>query len=132
MIFDLLFALLVAVVLVLVEVVEGDLPDAGEKDLGAVADLGYATWQIATFLTSLQGLVDVDDLLETLAEVAGPHLIFDVFVPHARVDYCFALHAARDLVQDVALACILCQVVSKFVFENFKENDLLLLHIALI
>ena len=43
MIFDLLFALLVAVVLVLVEVVEGDLPDAGEEDLGAVADLRDST-----------------------------------------------------------------------------------------
>ena len=90
----------------LVEVVKGDLPDAGEQDLGAVADLRYSTRQVATFFTCLQGFVYIDDLIITLAEVAGPHLIFDVFVPHARVHYCFTLHAARDLVQDVALACI--------------------------
>ena len=66
----------------LVEVVKGDLPDAGEQDLGAVADLRYSTRQVATFFTRLQRLVYIDDLFETLSKVTGPHLIFDVLVPH--------------------------------------------------
>ena len=66
----------------LVEVVKGDLPDAGEQDLGAVADLRYSTRQVATFFTRLQRLVYIDDLIETLSKVTGPHLIFDVLVPH--------------------------------------------------
>ena len=66
----------------LVEVVEGDLPDAGEEDFGAVADLRDSTRQIATFFTRLQRLVYIDDLIVTLSKVTGPHLILDVLVPH--------------------------------------------------
>ena len=97
---------LIAVIFLLVKEVKRYLPNAREENFRAVADFCYATRQVATFFTCLQGFVNIDDLLITLAEVAGPHLIFDVFVPHARVYYCFTLHAARDLVQDVALACI--------------------------
>ena len=71
------------IILNLVEVVERYLPDAGKQDLGAVADLRYSTRQVATFFTGLQRFVNVDDLFETLSKVTGPHLIFNVFVPHA-------------------------------------------------
>ena len=71
------------IILLLVEVVERNLPDAGEEDLGAVTDLRYPTRQVATFFTRLQRLVYVDDLFKTLSKVTGPHLIFNVLVPHA-------------------------------------------------
>ena len=79
----------------------------------------------------MQRLVYIDDLFVTLSKVTGPHLILDVLVPHPRVDDSFTLHAAGDLVQDVPLARILSQIVSKFVLQDFKEHDLFLLHVAL-
>ena len=115
----------------LVKVVKGDLPDAGEQDLRAVADLRYSTRQVATFFTRLQRLVYIDDLFETLSKVTRPHLIFDVLVPHTWVHDSFTLHTAGDLVQDVPLARILSQIISKFILEDFKEHDLFLLHIIL-
>lgn len=93
-----------------------------------MTDLCDATRQVTAFFTRLQRLVYADDLLETFAEVTGPHLVVDVLVPHARVYHCASLHAARHLIEDVALTRILRQIVSKFVFEHFEEDDLLLLH----
>ena len=60
--------------------------------------------------------------------MAGPHLIFDIFVPDARVDDCVTLHAAGDFIQDVALTCVFREIVPELVFEDLKEYDLLLLH----
>ena len=116
-------------ILLLVEVVERNLPDAGEEDLGAVTDFRYPTRQVATFFARLQRFVYVDYLFKTLSKVTGPHLIFNILVPHAWVHDSFTLHAARDLVQDVPLTRVLCQIVSKFILEDFKEHDLFLLHI---
>ena len=130
--FSLFFGVLVRgrdVVLRLVEVVEGDLPDAGEKNFGAVADFGDATGQVAPLLTRLQRLVYVQDLLVALPEVARPHLIFYVLIPDPRIDDCVALHATGNLIQDVALTRIFCQIVPKFILKDFKEYDLLLLHL---
>ena len=61
--------------------------------------------------------------------MAGPHLIFDIFVPDARVDDCVTLHAAGDFIQDVALTRVFRQVVPKLVLEDLEEYDLLLLHV---
>ena len=119
------------IILKLVKVVERDLPDAGKQDFGAVTDLRYSTRQVATLFTCLQRLVYVDDLFKTLSEVTGPHLVFNVLVPHAWVHDSFTLHAARDLVQDVALTRVFRQIVSKFIFEDFKKHDLFLLHFIL-
>jgi hypothetical protein len=81
-----------------VKVVQGYLPDAGEEDLGAVAHLGNSAWQITTFLTRLQSLVNAYNLFVAFSKMAGPHLIINVLVPNARVNDCVALHAAGDLV----------------------------------
>lgn len=113
------------------KVVKRHFPDAGEEDSRAVTDLSDATREVTAFLAGLQRLVDADDLLETFAKVTGPHLVVDVFVPHTRVYHSASLHAARNLIQDVALTRILRQIVSKFVFEHFEEDNLLLLHFCL-
>lgn len=47
------FFILGLTILRLVEVVERDLPDAGEENLRAVADLRYPTGQITAFFTRL-------------------------------------------------------------------------------
>ena len=47
------FFILGQTILRLVEVVERDLPDAGEENLRAVADLRYPTGQITAFFTRL-------------------------------------------------------------------------------
>ena len=90
-------------------------------------DFGYPAWQIATLLTHLQCHVDSVDLLQALAKVARPHLVVDVLVPHSRVDYGFTLHGASNFVKNVSLARIFGQVITEFIFEDFKENDLFLL-----
>ena len=61
--------------------------------------------------------------------MAGPHLVFDVFIPDARVDDCVTLHAARDFIQDIALASVFGEIVPELVLEDLKEYDLLLLHV---
>ncbi len=60
--------------------------------------------------------------------MAGPHLIIDVLVPNARVNNSVALHAAGDFVQNVALTCILGEIVAKLILEDFEKDDLFLLH----
>ena len=121
--------LITVLVILHVEVVQRHLPDAREQDLGAVAHLGYPIGQVAALFTGLQRFVYVDDLLEAFAEVAGPHLVVYILVPDARVHDCFTLHAAGHLVQNVALACILRQVVAELVLEHLKEHYLFLFHV---
>lgn len=80
-----------------------------------MADFGNAARQVASLVRRLQRFVDGDYLIEALAEVAGPHLILNVFVPDSGVDDRVALHAAGDFIEDVTLTRILCQVVSELV-----------------
>ena len=114
---SLLFFLLLLLLgqIFVVKVVEGDLPNAGEEDAGAVADLGHAAREVTPLLAGLQRLINRYYLVKALPEMAGPHLVVNVLVPDARVNYGLALHAAAHLVEDVALAGVLRQVFPELV-----------------